>query len=167
MAQQIRTIRADDLYRFELISDARISPDGEHVVYSQQRVDQKSEKKYANLWIVPTSGGEPRQFTFGDQRDSSPRWSPDGSQIAFLSNRADKDKPARLFLLPFHGGEARQLVDIPGEIQNFAWSAGGDKLLLSVRKLDADVLEREKDEQKKKLGVVARHYDRVFYKLDG
>ncbi len=162
-----RPITAEDLYQFQLISDVRISPDGARVIYSLQRVDQKTEKKYANLWIVPTDGGSPRQFTYGDQNDTTPRWSPDGAQVAFLSKRGDKERPAQIYLIPIDGGEARPLTEIKGEISDFAWSADGKRLVCAVRKTDQEALEREEDEHKKELGVVARHYDRVFYKLDG
>src|SRR4030067_1913244 len=109
-----RLITAEDLYSFETINNVRISPDGEHVIYTVQNVERKTEKKYTNLWLVPTSGGEARQFTYGDQNDTGPRWSPDGSQIAFLSNRGDKEKPAQIYLIPTNGGEARPLGHIDG-----------------------------------------------------
>ncbi|HEX2979861.1 MAG TPA: S9 family peptidase [Anaerolineaceae bacterium] len=163
---QKRVIRAEDLYQFQWISTARIAPNGESIAYAQHRVDPKTEKKYANLWITSLSGG-PRQFTQGDQVDARPVWSPDGSQIAFLSNRKNQEKPAQIFLISSQGGEAQQLGDIPGAILHLAWSPDGKSLLLLVRKTDAEVLEREKDEQKKKLGVVCRQVDRLFYKLDG
>lgn len=166
-ARQKRLIQAEDLYRVQLISDVRLAPDGEHAVCAVQRVDRKTEKKYSNLWVVPTRGGEARQFTYGDQNDTQPRWSPDGSQIAFLSNRGDKEAPAQLYLIPFGGGEARPLTRLQGTIGGFAWSPDGRRLVCSVRKLDEDEIARQQDEQKKKLGVVARHYDRLFYKLDG
>ncbi|RPI31097.1 MAG: S9 family peptidase, partial [Chloroflexota bacterium] len=162
-----RIITAEDLYRFQVIPECRISPDGEYVVYTQTRVDQKTEKKYANLWAVACDSAKPAQFTYGDQSDSHPRWSPDGSQIAFLSNRGDKEKPAQVYLIPFHGGEARCLTSIVGAVSDFIWSPDGKQLLCTVRKTDPEVLEREKDEQKKKLGTVYRQYDRLFYKLDG
>ncbi len=162
-----RSIEAQDLYRFEQISTPRLSPDGKIVAYAQHKVDQKTEKKYANLWVVPVSLGTPHQFTFGDQTDVQPRWSPTGDQIAFLSNRADKEKPPQLFLISISGGEARPLSSIPGSIGSFSWAPNGKSILCTVQKTDAVVLEREKDEQKKKLGVVDRQYDRLFYKLDG
>ena len=159
-----RPITAEDLYRLVLLSEPRISPDGSHVVYRIQSVERKTEKKYSNLWVVPTENGSPRQFTYGKQHDVSPRWSPDGRIIAFLSDRLDAEKPSQVYLLPFDGGEARKLTDIPGEIGNLSWSPDGRKLLCTVRKVDAEELERQKDEQKKKLGVVERVYDRLFYK---
>ena len=165
--QKKRLITAEDLYAFELLSNVRISPDGAHVIYTVQRVNRKSEKRFTNLWVVPTAGGEARQFTHGDHSDGAPCWSPDGSQIAFLSNRADKEKPPQVYLIPFHGGEARQLTSLDGEIGELKWSPDGKRLLTTVRKFDPEVLERQNNEQKKKLGVVARHYQRAFYKLDG
>jgi dipeptidyl aminopeptidase/acylaminoacyl peptidase len=161
------SVTAEHLYKLEIPSNPRISPDGRSVAYSIQRVDPKTEKKYSNLWIAPADGDPPYQFTYGDQSDTQARWSPDGDQIAFLSNRGDPEKPPQIYLIPIRGGEARPLTSIPGSIESFSWSPDGKRLLCAVRKTDPEALAREKDEQKKKLGVVARHYDRLFYKLDG
>jgi dipeptidyl aminopeptidase/acylaminoacyl peptidase len=166
MARKLRNITTEDLYLFNTVTEPRISPDGENVAYTVQRVERKTEKKYTNLWVVPTANGEARQFTSGDQHDYSARWSPDGKQIAFLSDRGGQEKPAQIYLIPFTGGEASKLSQIDGEIGEMSWSPDGKQMLCTVRKKDAEVLEREKDEQRKKLGVVARHYDRLFYKLD-
>lgn len=165
--KKTRSISAEDLYRFDQLSGVNISPDGNHIIYSVQRIDRKKEKKYTNLWIVPTYGGKTRQFTWGDHSDTAPAWSPDGKTIAFLSNRMDKDSPPRIFIIPFSGGEARPLTNLQASISMLRWSPDGKTLLCQVRKMDTTEIERRKDEQKKKLGVVYRHYDRVFYKLDG
>ena len=166
MTEKKRMITAEDLYKFELISSLEIAPDGRHVIYAQQRVDQKTEKKFSNLWVVPTEGSKPGQFTYGDQSDSSPKWSPDGKQIAFISNRKDEKKP-QMYLIPFDGGEARPLTDLKGRIGSFEWSPDGTKIVCQFRKTDPEAIEREEDEQKKKLGVVSRHYKRISYKFDG
>lgn len=104
MARKPRPIKATDLYRFQVVSDPQISPDGQQVVYCVQRVDRKSEKKYTNLWLVPTGGGQPRQFTYGDHSDNHPRWSPDGTQIAFLSNRGNGQE-SQIYLIPLAGAK--------------------------------------------------------------
>lgn len=159
-------ITAEDLYKFEIISGVRISPDGKDVVYSSQRVDAASEKKYSSLFLVSTEKGGAFQFTRGDQNDNHPRWSPGGGEIAFFSNRANKELPPQIFFIPLRGGEARQITDIKGLISDFSWSPDGRKLLCSIVKFDEEFIDREKDEKKKELGVVVREYDRLFFKLD-
>lgn len=166
MTDRKRRITAEDLYRFNLISEPQLSPDGELVVYAQHRVDKKTEKKHANLWIVPTDGGAPRPFTAGDHSDTRPRFCPDGRRIAFLSNREDEKQP-QVYVIPTDGGEARRLTDLKGEIQAFEWSPDGTRLLLVFRAKDAETIEREEDEEKKTLGVVCREITRVFFKEDG
>ena len=160
-----REISAEDLYRFELISSYEISPDGSNVIYALKTVNRATEDTVSHLWIAATTGGRPRQFTFGDQSDTSPRWSPDGKQIAFLSNRGDK-KQTQIHLIPVDGGEARPLTKMRGEFGGFEWSPDGRQIVVQYRKSEAEDLERETDGLKKKLGIVARHYDRVHYKLD-
>ena len=162
-----RRITAEDLYAMKLVSHARISPDGQHIVYVLQIVDKESEKKYSNLWIAPTNGEEPYQFTFGKQSDTSPEWSPDGKTIAFMSNRENAEMPPSLYKIPFGGGEAQQLTDIKGMVMFFEWSPAGDKMLAAIVKADPKMLERMMDEKKKNLGVVDRVYDSVRYKFDG
>ena len=164
--KKIRTITADDLYKFKLISEPVISPAGDLAVYCQHEVDKKTEKKYAHLWAVSLPNGKPRQITHGKHSDTSPHFSPDGKTIAFLSNREDEKQP-QIYLLPTDGGEARKLTDLKGEIGSFSFSPDGKRLLVQFRAKDKGEIEREKDEHKKKLGVVCREIDRVFFKEDG
>ena len=98
--------------------------------------------------------------------DRHPRWSPDGREIAFISNRKEEDQE-QIYLIPFYGGEARPLTALKGSFGGLEWSPGGRKLVTQFREKDAEVVEREADEQKKKLGVVARHITSLQYKQDG
>lgn len=166
MARKKRLMTAEDLYEMEVVSDPQISPDGRHILFVVQRVDRKTEKKYSNIWLVPAGGGPARQFTYGNQGDRSPRWSPNGREIAFLSNRGE-ERQSQIYIIPFSGGEARPVTSLKGSIASFQWSPDGKQFVCQFRKKDKEDEEREADEQKKKLGVVARHIERVFFREDG
>ncbi len=167
MSENQKLLSAENLYDFEQISYNELSPDGQHIAYAVQRVDRKTEKKPSDIWIVACDGqSAPRRFTWGETTDLSPKWSPDGSQIAFLSNRAD-ERQMQIYLLPFAGGEARPLTEFDGSIGSFSWSPDGTKLAVCFREKDEAAKERDKDEQKKKLGIVAHHITKAYYKGDG
>jgi len=161
-----RDVTAEDLYKLEQAAGGVISPDGAWIVYSQRRVERKTEKKFANLWVVSTRSGAPKQFTFGDHVDYGPAWSPDSRTLAFLSNRGDAAQ-TQIYTIPIDGGEARPLTRAKGEFGTLAYSPDGKQILCLFQKRDAEALERETDEQKKKLGIVARHITRIFFKMDG
>ncbi|HEX6898272.1 MAG TPA: S9 family peptidase [Thermoanaerobaculia bacterium] len=122
-----RPITETDLFKFIWITDPQISPDGRQVVFTRVTVNEKKDGYDTALWIASTDGGEPpRSFTSGP-RDSSPRWSPDGTRIVF-SRSAEKDgkrQPAQLFLIPTRGGEAVALTDMPDGAGGPVWSPDG------------------------------------------
>src|SRR5947209_19706997 len=95
-----RPVAPDDLYRLRFVADAQISPDGSQVVYVVAWVDPDDHTRYrSQLMRVPVDGSQPpRPLTSGKHRDTAPRWSPDGTALAFLSDR-DGDRP-QLHLLP-------------------------------------------------------------------
>ncbi|MGH9768923.1 MAG: TolB family protein, partial [Blastocatellia bacterium] len=109
-----RTITETDLFKFVWIADPQISPDGSRVAFVRVWVNQKADRYDSALWITPAGGGPSRQLTAGP-RDSSPRWSPDGKQLAFVrsAEKEGKPQPPQIYLLAFDGGEAQPLTDVP------------------------------------------------------
>ncbi|MGI9165305.1 MAG: S9 family peptidase [Pyrinomonadaceae bacterium] len=84
----LRGITPEDYYLFEFVSDPQISPDGKLVAYVVTRVDRGQNKRNSAVWMTTTDGSRaPWQFTTSPQSSNSPRWSPDGKALAFLSSR--------------------------------------------------------------------------------
>src|ERR1700749_1771247 len=90
--QAPRGITAEDYYAFEFLSDPRLSPDGRWVAYVVTTIDQKQNRRLSQIWLAATDGSRPpRQLTTSTQSASSPRWSPDGRTLAFISSRPSSD----------------------------------------------------------------------------
>ncbi len=162
-----RRLQAEDLYRLERISEPKISPDGRHVVFVMHTIDRESEQERTSLWVVPTERGPARRFTWGDGRDSSPRWSSGGDRIAFLSDRAGKGMA--LYIVPFGGGEARPIDGPEGSIRAITWSPDGRRLACLVRPPDSEEKStgaNGKADAPKKTRT-DRHITRMLYKSDG
>src|SRR5437588_12502058 len=108
----------EDVYELVSVSDPRVSPDGAVVAYVVTTVDRDESKYLSAVWVVPVDGSEsPRQFTFGPRNDTSPRWAPDGTQLAFVSNRGDEKAKPQLYVIPAEGGEALKLTDLKAGVE--------------------------------------------------
>src|ERR1700736_6295924 len=101
-----RTLEPADLYKLRLVSDPQISPDGRRIAFVLKQMSEDKNDYLSNIHVVDLEGGCV-QFTAGD-KDTAPRWSPDGKHLAFLSGRKDK---AQLHVIPTGGGESIALTE--------------------------------------------------------
>jgi dipeptidyl aminopeptidase/acylaminoacyl peptidase len=111
-------------------TDPQITADGTRIAFTLTDWPQNQTKPRHRIWVVETDGdGEPRPFTNGPKDDSSPRWSPDGRWLAFVSERGEADKGhAQLYLQPAEGGEARRICLMPNGAASPQWSPDGSRI---------------------------------------
>lgn len=122
---QARPMTADDIVGLRQVGDAQVSPDGKWVVYTVTSADLKENAWAGDLWLVSASGGTPVRLTSHPKPDNAPRWSPDGTRIAFLSAR--EERPQIWLISPF-GGEAERLTTTKTAIQDLQWSPDGTRM---------------------------------------
>ncbi len=124
----------DDL-RYARIGTSRISPHGKSVVCEVRRYDLDKNITFSELWLIDLISGETRQLTFDRKMNTLPSWSPDGTQIAFLSDRSGTQQ---VYLLPIAGGEAMQFTDLKqGAASQPEWSPDG-KLIAYTAAVDRE-----------------------------
>jgi acylaminoacyl-peptidase len=134
-----RPAQPDDVYRLLAPTDPCLSPDGKWVSFTVTRTAPSRDGYRSSVWLAPVDGTVPaRRLTYGPRNDSHARFAPDGSSIAFLSDRrttveedpkldAEKHREdgVQIHVLPLAGGEARRVSDLPRGVEDFAWSPDG------------------------------------------
>ncbi len=159
-----RFLEHDDLWRVRVPQDPQLSPDARHVVYVVKQADRETDGYSSSIWLTAVDGsGEPTQLTRGPG-DSSPRWSPDGGTIAFLSKRAEAERP-QVFLLPIGGGEARRLTNLALGAGAPVWSPDGSRVAFAAA-VDLEGSPSGEQEASTRLNAPLV-IDRLGYKADG
>jgi dipeptidyl aminopeptidase/acylaminoacyl peptidase len=119
-----------DVFLMEYVSDPQISPNGQEIVYVRNSMDVYTDGAKSHLWHIRTDGRENRPLTSGNNRYSSPRWSPDGKMIAFISNR---DRGAQIYIRWMDTGHETQVTNLAESPANLTWSPDGKFLLYNMR----------------------------------
>lgn len=111
------------LQRFQ-ISDLQLSPNERFIAMSVTE-PVKDTSRTSNIWVYDVESKSLRHFTTSEKSDRHPRWSPDGTRLAFLSSR---EGTTQIYLMYSSGGEGEALTDSKTSINSFEWSPDGSKI---------------------------------------
>ncbi|WP_298832098.1 S9 family peptidase [uncultured Planococcus sp.] len=161
MAKKAMEIK--DLTKLVSVTDPHISPDGKKAVFVHTQIDEEENTYRAHLHHIDLETGKQTQWTFGKERVSSPRWSADGTAVAFLSDRDEKNQ---LFVMSAAGGEARSLTDFEKGVNGFEWSPCGTKIWFNALTKEGKTFT-DKEEKEEKKQPEPYHVDKMKYKMDG
>lgn len=151
-----------DMLAMDRISDPQASPDGKRVVFVVRRTDLEANRGRMDLWLVSTETARLRRLTSHPENDSSPRWSPEGRTIWFLSDRSGS---SQVWKIPVDGGEAEQVTDEPLDAGNLLLSPDGEHIAYTMEvfpggeTVECTDKRLEQLEQRKATG---RLYDKLF-----
>lgn len=132
-ARTASPLDVDALWAIKRIGVPTLAPDGRFACAPVTSFSMERNVGTTELWLFPTgfdspAGAKPRRLTAGD-KDSDPRWSPDGTRIAFTAKRND-DAEAQVYVIAPDGGEATRLTDIATGVTAIKWFPDGRRLAL-------------------------------------
>ncbi|HEY7161059.1 MAG TPA: S9 family peptidase, partial [Acidobacteriota bacterium] len=165
-AAEKRLLTVDDFNRFQSVGDPQCSPDGKWIAYTVSSSDLKADERRSSIWMVTLDGAQNVRVTYTPGSDSTPRWSPDGKYLSFLSARKSDDKSkedpkSQIWVIDKRGGEARQLTNVKQEIEDYVWSPDSKQIVLVMKESEDD--SNTKDSEKKPKPIVI---DRYHFKQD-
>jgi dipeptidyl aminopeptidase/acylaminoacyl peptidase len=163
-AQEMRQITIEDMSRFREVGEPRVSPDGAWVAYTVTTQNLAADLMQSDLWMTSWDGTTTLRLTTTDQEsEDTPRWSPDGRYLAFLSSRGDDNDANQLWLLPRPGGEAERVTEVSSGVSDYAWSPDGTRMVLAVADSDSVALGDDTRKDRTPPPIVI---DRLYFKED-
>ncbi len=168
-AQSKRPMEIDDLFRIKRIADPQISPDGKFVAYGVGTVDKESNRTNYDIHIVPVDGGA-AQIIGGPKQERHPRWSPDGTTIAFESNR---DGASQLYLYNVATKVITKLTSLSSEASQAVWSPDGRSIAFVSAVFpefsekpfaESDSLNKQQQDARDNSKVKARIFTKLLYR---
>jgi dipeptidyl aminopeptidase/acylaminoacyl peptidase len=122
---QAPSLTPADLFQIETVADPQISPDAKWVAYVRQWSDVTTDRRHSNIWMVRTDGTDHRPVTTGKFNETSPRWSPDGKKLLYLSNANGKPQ---LYVRWMDSGVSIAITNVPNAPSAPTWSPDGSQV---------------------------------------
>jgi Tol biopolymer transport system component len=119
---QERRFTIDDLLKVRRVGDPQVSPKGDFVAFTITDPDKAANRSTTQIYLVPLSGGEPRQLTNDEHSSATPRWSPDGEKLAFISARDGEDQ---IWTMDVSSGALKKVTSISTGAGDPIWSPDG------------------------------------------
>lgn len=160
LVAQERRFTIDDLLKVRRVSDPQVSPDGRLVAYTIGEVRFDDNRVVNQIYVVPLAGGDPKQLTSGGSSASSPRWSPDGKRIAYVTG-------GQIWAMDADGDDKDQITKISTGAGGPVWSPDGKWIAFSsdvYPDCNDDDCNKRKDEAAEKSKVKAHITDRLLYR---
>jgi len=150
----------DDLLKVRRVGDPQLSPDGKLIAYTISDPDKAANRSRTQIYLISVDGGEPKQLTNGQSSASTPRWSPDGQRIAFVTG-------GQLNVMDATGGGVKKITTISTSAGDPVWSPDG-KMIAFVSDIYPDCADdacnQKRDAAAEESKVKAKTVDRLLYR---
>ena len=149
-----------DLLQVKRVGDPQVSPDGKWVAYQVTAIDKAANRGRTQIYLVSANGGAPKQITNEAGSSAGPRWSPDGSQIAF-------GRGGQIWVMNADGGNARQVTNLAMGAGDPLWSPNGKMMAFTAEVYPAcadEACNKARAEKEETGKVKARTADRLLYR---
>jgi dipeptidyl aminopeptidase/acylaminoacyl peptidase len=165
--QPARPFTIDDLLKIRRVSDPQISPDGRWIAYTIADTDKAANKRTTQIYLISTDGGDPRGITNDKQSSHSPRWSPDGKRLAFVSARDGESQIWTIELAEAGTGPLKKISNISTGADGPVWSADGKWIAFTSEVYPVcttDDCNKQQSEKAAATKVKAKTADRLLFR---
>src|ERR1700675_1949836 len=143
-AEQKKILSPENFLELRSVQDPQFSPDGLRVAFVVSD-PLKGEKRIRHIWLYDKKSGAVRQVTYSEKSEISPRWSPDGKKLAFLSDRGGDEQ--QIYILSITGGEAAPVTKGKATVSAFAWSPDGQSIAYLAPEPKTEAEEKKKKDK--------------------
>lgn len=161
---QDRQFTVDDLLKVRRVGDSQLSPKGDLVAFTITDMDKAANKGTTQIYVVPMGGGEGRQLTNDEHSSASPRWSPDGEKLAFISAR---DGESQIWTIDVSSGALKKITSISTGAGDPVWSPDGKWLAFASEvypECKDDACNKKRTEEVAQSKVKAHVAERLLYR---